>query len=171
MVVESRIQMKAKGLSKRSLGETDDSFVVSEVRSVCCPDHNMSAFPPLLSHSLAYQCEMGMVLAWSQAMGLLKIVMSVIDDDLIVHQADTDHEASDTDEDESSSPRADSSSADEDDEEVFYDASDLSRSNSLQASRSLSLPAFEGDSAFDSARWSLLLILGMQTVRRLEIPR
>ncbi|CAK0773385.1 hypothetical protein CVIRNUC_004060 [Coccomyxa viridis] len=96
MVVESRIQMKAKGLSKHSVEGTDGSFIVSE--------------------------------------------------------AETDHEASDTDEDESSSPRADSSSADDDDEEVFYDASDLSRSNSLQASRSLSLPAFEGDSALDSAR-------------------
>ena len=77
-----------------------------------------------------------------------------------MYQAETDHEASDTDEDESSSPRADSSSADDDDEEVFYDASDLSRSNSLQASRSLSLPAFEGDSALDSARCWLSLMLG-----------
>ena len=86
----------------------------------------------------------------------------------IVHQAETDHEASDTDEDESSSPRADSSSADDDDEEVFYDASDLSRSNSLQASRSLSLPAFEGDSAFDSARCVLSIAQGMQVVLKLR---
>ena len=47
MVVESRIQMKQKGLSKRSLGETD-SYVASEVRNdqamkqrmclACCPN-------------------------------------------------------------------------------------------------------------------------------------
>ena len=88
-----------------------------------------------------------------------------------MYQAETDHEASDTDEDESSSPRADSSSADDDDEEVFYDASDLSRSNSLQASRSLSLPAFEGDSALDSARCLLSLILGMQIVHKAEAAK
>ena len=31
MVVESRIAMKQKGLSKRSLGDTEDSYVASEV--------------------------------------------------------------------------------------------------------------------------------------------
>ena len=43
MVVESRIQMKAKGLSKHSLGDTDGSFVVSEVGYVCCLEYNLSA--------------------------------------------------------------------------------------------------------------------------------
>ena len=91
--------------------------------------------------------------------------------ELTMHQAETDHEASDTDEDESSTPRADSSSADEGDEEVFYEASDLSRSNSLQASRSLSLPAFEGDSAFDNARYMLLRISGIQIVHIGHLPK
>ena len=31
MVVESRIQMKQKGLNRKSLGETEDSYVASEV--------------------------------------------------------------------------------------------------------------------------------------------
>ena len=31
MVVESRIQMKQKGLNRKSLGETEDSYVPSEV--------------------------------------------------------------------------------------------------------------------------------------------
>jgi hypothetical protein len=31
MVVESRIQMKQKGLTRKSLGETEDSYVASEV--------------------------------------------------------------------------------------------------------------------------------------------
>ncbi len=31
MVVESRLQMKQKGLSKRSLGDTEDSYLASEV--------------------------------------------------------------------------------------------------------------------------------------------
>ena len=72
-------------------------------------------------------------------------------------QGGTDHEGSDTDEDESSSPRAGSTSGDDegnDDEDVFYDATEMARSNSLQASRSgsMSLPAFEGDSANEGIR-------------------
>lgn len=71
-------------------------------------------------------------------------------------QVESEHDGSDTDEgDDTSSPRADSSSADEDDDnEKFYDATEIARSNSLQASRSgsLSLPAFETDSAIDAAR-------------------
>ena len=73
-------------------------------------------------------------------------------------QGGTDHEGSDTDEDESSSPRAESTSGEEDDEneDVFYDATEMARSNSLQASRSgsMSLPAFEGDSASEGDRCS-----------------
>ena len=59
MVVESRIQMKAKGLSKHSVEGTDGSFVVSEVGDVCYSDHNLSANPSLLFYSLAslaFQC-------------------------------------------------------------------------------------------------------------------
>ena len=41
MVVESRIQMKAKGLSKHSVEGTDGSFIVSEVGDLCYPDHNL----------------------------------------------------------------------------------------------------------------------------------
>ena len=78
-------------------------------------------------------------------------------------QGGTDHEGSDTDEDESSSPRAESTSGEEDDgsnEEVFYDATEMARSNSLQASRSgsMSLPAFEGDSASEGVRCSPMLL-------------
>ena len=40
MVVESRIQMKAKGLSKHSVEGTDGSFIVSEVGDVTSPDYN-----------------------------------------------------------------------------------------------------------------------------------
>ena len=78
-------------------------------------------------------------------------------------QGGTDIEGSDTDEDESSSPRADSSSADEGDdgEEVFYDATDMARSNSLQASRSgsMSLPAFESGSSLDGERYLIWVLL------------
>ena len=37
MVVESRLQMKQKGLSKRSLGDTEDSYLASEVRPPMLP--------------------------------------------------------------------------------------------------------------------------------------
>ena len=69
MVVESRMQMKAKGLSKHSVEGTDGSFVVSEVGDVLYPDHDLSAFPPLRLYSLSCQCLMLLVLAWSQAAG------------------------------------------------------------------------------------------------------
>ena len=86
-------------------------------------------------------------------------------------QGGTDHEGSDTDEDESSSPRAESTSGEEEDgdnEDVFYDATEMARSNSLQASRSgsMSLPAFEGDSACEGDRCSptLLRIFARQSL-------
>ena len=77
-------------------------------------------------------------------------------------QGGTDQEGSETDEDESSSPRAESTSGEEDDdnnEDVFYDATEMARSTSLQASRSgsMSLPAFEDDSASEGVRCSLTL--------------
>ena len=55
MVVESRIQMKAKGLSKHSLEGTDGSFVGSEVGDVCYSNHKLSAYPPRLSCYLTCQ--------------------------------------------------------------------------------------------------------------------
>ena len=55
MVVESRMQMKAKGLSKHSVEGTDGSFVVSEVGDACYSDHNLSANPSLWLYSLICQ--------------------------------------------------------------------------------------------------------------------
>ena len=92
-------------------------------------------------------------------------------------QGGTDQEGSDTDEDESSSPRAESTSGEEEDnasnEDVFYDAAEVARSDSLQASRSgsMSLPAFEGeDSASEGVRYSRTLLCSFALPRASCIP-
>lgn len=50
MVVESRLQMKQKGLSKRSLGDTEDSYLASEV-SIALKGHAKAVdWPGMLSN-------------------------------------------------------------------------------------------------------------------------
>ena len=74
MVVESRIAMKQKGLSKRSLGETEDSYLASEVRLALenniCTHHTGNVVNLALYPSLARQAHVGPVMTSSQHSGI-----------------------------------------------------------------------------------------------------
>ena len=59
MVVESRIQMKQKGLSKRSMGESEDTYVASEVSH---PGHRCLCAQQSCLHPIAGQAQAGAVM-------------------------------------------------------------------------------------------------------------
>ena len=59
MVVESRIQMKQKGLSKRSMGESEDTYVASEVSH---PEHRRACAQHTCLRLLAWQAQAGAII-------------------------------------------------------------------------------------------------------------